>query len=48
MTIDKSDPVVNLPVNVQSKSMSKILILAVDPDDRKPFAAHREVQKSRH
>ena len=38
MTIDKSDPVINVPVNVQTKSMSKILILAVDPDDRKPFA----------
>ena len=38
MSIDKSDPVVNLSINAPSKSMSKILILAVDPDDRKQFA----------
>ena len=37
MTINKSDPVVNLSINAPSKSMSKILILAVDPDDRKQF-----------
>ena len=37
MSINKSDPVVNLSVNAPSKSMSKILILAVDPDDRKQF-----------
>ena len=28
----------NLSINAPSKSMSKILILAVDPDDRKQFA----------
>ena len=38
MSINKSDPVVNLSINAPSKSMSKILILAVDPDDRKQFA----------
>ena len=38
MSINKSDPVVNLSVNAPSKSLSKILILAVDPDDRKQFA----------
>ena len=38
MTINKSDPVVNLAINAPSKSMSHILILAVDPDDRKQFA----------
>ena len=38
MSINKSDPVVNLAVNVPSKSMSHILILAVDPEDRKQFA----------
>ena len=37
MSINKSDPVVNLSINAQSKSMSKILILAVDPEDRKQF-----------
>ena len=37
MSINKSDPVVNLSINTPSKSMSKILILAVDPDDRKQF-----------
>ena len=38
MSINKSDPVLNLAVNAPSKSMSHILILAVDSDDRKPFA----------
>ena len=38
MSINKSDPVINLSVNAPSKSLSKILILAVDPDDRKQFA----------
>ena len=38
MSINKSDPVVNLSINAPSKSLSKILILAVDPDDRKQFA----------
>ena len=38
MTINKSDPVVNLSINAPSKSLSKILILAVDLDDRKQFA----------
>jgi len=37
MSINKSDSVVNLSVNASSKSLSKILILAVDPDDRKQF-----------
>ena len=36
-TINKSDGVVNLNVNTPSSSLSHILILAVDPDDRKPF-----------
>ena len=38
MSINKSDPVVNLSINAPSKSLAKILILAVDPDDRKQFA----------
>ena len=38
MSINKSESVVNLVVNVPSKSMSHILILAVDPDDKKQFA----------
>ena len=38
MSVNKSDPVVNFSVNAPSKSLSKILILAVDPDDRKQFA----------
>ena len=45
MTIKKSDPVVNLSINTPSKSMSKILILAIDPDDRKQFA-HTEKFKN--
>ena len=45
MSINKSDPVVNLSINAPSKSMSKILILAVDPDDRKQFA-HAEKFKN--
>ena len=44
-SINKSDPVVNLSINAPSKSMSKILILAVDPDDRKQFA-HTEKFKN--
>ena len=38
MVINKTDPVVNLSINAPSKSLSKILILAIDPDDRKQFA----------
>ena len=38
MSIAKSDSVVNLSINTSSKSLAKILILAVDPEDRKPFA----------
>ena len=38
MSISKSDTVVNLAINAPSKSMSHILILAIDPDDRKQFA----------
>ena len=45
MSINKSDPVVNLSVNTPSSSLSKILILAVDPDDRKQFA-HTEKFKN--
>ena len=45
MSINKSDPVVNLSINAPSKSLSKILILAVDPDDRKQFA-HTEKFKN--
>ena len=37
MSINKSGPVINLSINAPSKSMSKFLILAVDPDDRKQF-----------
>ena len=37
-SINKSDPVVNLSINAPSKSLAFILILAVDPDDRKQFA----------
>ena len=37
MSINKSDPVINLSINAPSKSMSKILILVVDPDDHKQF-----------
>ena len=47
MSINKSDPVVNLSINTPSKSLSKILIFAIDPDDRKQFA-YRKVQKPRH
>ena len=45
MSINKSDPVLNLAVNAPSKSLSHILILAVDPDDRKSFA-HTEKFKN--
>lgn len=38
ISMNKSDPVLNLAVNASSKSLSHILILAVDPEDRKPFA----------
>ena len=38
ISINKIDPVVNLSINASSKSISKILILAIDPDDRKQFA----------
>ena len=44
-SINKSDPVINLSVNTPSSSLSKILILAVDPDDRKQFA-HTEKFKN--
>ena len=43
--INKSDGVVNLAVNAPSKSLSTILILAVDPDDRKKFD-HKTVWKN--
>ena len=36
---------VNLSINAPSKSLSKILILAIDPDDRKQFA-HTEKFKN--
>ena len=36
---------VNLSINTPSKSLSKILILAIDPDDRKQFA-HTEKFKN--
>ena len=37
--INKSDSVINLNVNVPSKSLSHIMILAIDQsEDRKPFA----------
>ena len=45
MSINKSDPVVNLSINAPSKSLAKILILAVDPEDRKQFA-HTEKFKN--
>ena len=45
VSINKSDSVVNLSVNQPSKSLSKILILAVDPDDRKQLA-HTEKFKN--
>ena len=38
MSVNKNDPVVNLSINAPSKSLSKILLLAIDPDDRKQFA----------
>ena len=38
MVVNKTDPVVNLSINTPSRSLSKILILAIDPDDRKQFA----------
>ena len=41
MSVNKSDPVVNLSINAPSKSLSKILILAVDPDDRKHLRIRR-------
>jgi len=43
--INKSDSVVNLTVSISSNSLSKILILAIDPDDRKQFA-HTEKFKN--
>jgi hypothetical protein len=43
--ISKSDPAVNLNVNVPSKSLSHIIILAIDGEDRKPFA-RKEVFKN--
>ena len=45
VTINKSDPVINLAVNAPSKSLSHILILTIDPDDRKQFA-HSEIFKN--
>ena len=44
-TINKSDSVLNLAVNAPSKSLSSILILAVDPEDRKKFE-HKTVWKN--
>jgi len=43
--INKSDSVVNLTASISSNSLSKILILAIDPDDRKQFA-HTEKFKN--
>jgi hypothetical protein len=45
MSINKTDAVVNLNVNAPSKSMSHIVILAVDPEDRKAYQ-HKEVWKN--
>ena len=45
MVVNKTDPVVNLSINTPSRSLSKILILAIDPDDRKQFA-HTEKFKN--
>ena len=45
MSINKSDPIINLSINAPSKSLPKILILAVDPDDRKQYA-HTEKFKN--
>ena len=36
-TIKKSDTIVNLPINSDVEMLSHILILAIDPDDRKDF-----------
>ena len=44
-TINKSDSVLNLAVNAPSKSLSSILILAVDPEDRNKFE-HKTVWKN--
>ena len=35
--INKSDTVINLNINEPSLSLSHILVLVIDPDDRKPF-----------
>ena len=45
MVVNKTDPVVNFSINTPSRSLSKILILAIDPDDRKQFA-HTEKFKN--
>ena len=37
MSINKYDPMVSLSINAPSKSMSKMVIRAVGPDDRKQF-----------
>lgn len=36
-TINKTDTIVNLPINVDVDRLSHVLILAIDPDDRKEF-----------
>ena len=43
--IKKTDSVINLNLNVPSKSLTHVLILAVDPDDRKKYA-HNETFKN--
>ena len=43
--IEKSKTSVNLPLNITPESLSQIIILAIDPDDRKAFA-HTNIYKN--
>ena len=43
--INKTDSVINLSLNIPSKSLTHIFILAIDPDDRKKYA-HNETFKN--
>ena len=45
MSIKKTDSIINLSLNVLSKSLTHVLILVVDPDDRKKYA-HKETFKN--
>ena len=43
--INKTDAVVNLNINAQSRSLNHILIFAIDPEDRKNYQ-HNDVFKN--